>query len=105
MNLEQLIKEQANFETNLKNTDYTFIGPENQSLLESFMKNVNLFAPMKGFPRKLKDFLENKDAILKAISLLPHDTALRIYVVFDKQDNILFHSTIKEYCERLKIKY
>lgn len=105
MNLEQLIEEQAKFEPYLNDTDYTFIGPINQNLFESYMKNTNLIAPMKGFPRKIKDFLSNKDAILKAIALLPPQTELRIYVIIDKSNDILFHSTIEEYCERQNIKY
>lgn len=105
MNLEQLIEEQAKFEPYLKDTDYTFIGPVNQNLFEPFMKNANLIAPMKGFPRKIKDFLSNKDAILKAIALLPPQTELRIYVITDRSNDILFHSTIEEYCKRQNIKY
>jgi len=105
MNIENLTEEQSKFEPYLINTDYTFIGPVDQNLFEPFMKNVNLFAPMKGYHRKIKDFMSDKNAVNKALALLPVGTELRIYTIINKSENILFHSTIEEYCETMKISY
>ncbi|WP_123962581.1 hypothetical protein [Chryseobacterium sp. 5_R23647] len=105
MSLENLIEEQSKFDSYLKNSDYTFIGPVNQNLFEPFFKNVNMIAPMRGFPRKIKDFMSNRDAVLKVLSQLPNEEELRIYVIIDRSDDILFHSTIEEYCERFNIQY
>ncbi|SIS68781.1 hypothetical protein SAMN05421789_104217 [Kaistella chaponensis] len=105
MNIENLIEEQSKFEPYLKDTDYTFIGPVDQNLFEPFMKNANLIAPIKGYSRKIKDFMSDKSAVSTALALLPIGTELRIYVIIDKSEDILFHSTIEEYCERMKITY
>lgn len=104
--LQELIELQERFEPFLRKQDYTYIGPVDQSFSEGFMKNVNSFAPVKGFSRKFSHFLGDKNAIQKAIAFLPPNTQLRIFVINgDYEDSILFHDTIEHYCESYNIDF
>jgi hypothetical protein len=103
MSLNELIELQAKLEPCLLLDDYSFIGPENQNLLNQFTNRVNDFAPIVSFNRELRHFLGNKEAVLAALPYLPHGTELRIYVINGKVDNVLLHDTIESYCKRNNI--
>jgi hypothetical protein len=51
--LEKLIQIQNRFQTLLRDQDYTFIGPEEHNLLESFMRRANELAPVVDINREL----------------------------------------------------
>ena len=103
MSLKEVIELQAKLEPYLLPDDYSFIGPENQNLLNQFTNRVNDFAPIVSFNREFRDFLGNKQAVSAALPYLPHGTKLRIYVINGEGDNILLHDTVESYCKRNNI--
>ena len=103
--LKELINLQERFQPYLLNDDYTFIGPANQDLLEPFMKTANNLAPIVEFERKFEHFLGNKEAAITALSVLPPNTQLRIYVIHNRSESMLLHDTIEGYCKENKINF
>lgn len=103
--LEELIQLQNRFQPFLRNRDYTFIGPEDQSLLEPFMRRANDLAPIVSIAREIRHFLNNREAAIQALGALPADTQLRIYVVDGRSDDILLLDTIENYCANNKIEF
>lgn len=103
--LEELITEEKKFQPYLLNKDYTFIGPTDQSLFESFIKNANKFAPTVSILRSIHHVLSHKESVRKAINFLPPGTLLRIFVVTPTSGNILLHSDIENYCRKNNINY
>lgn len=105
MTLDELIEIQKRFQPYLLNQDYTFIGPDNGNLLEPFMQRANEIAPVVGLIRETKHILGNQEATLKALSIFPDDTKLRVYIVNGKSDAYLLHSTIEDYCADNNIEF
>jgi hypothetical protein len=103
--LEELIQLQERFQPFLRNRDYTFIGPEDQSLFEPFMNRANDLAPIVGIIRESRHFLNNKTTAIQALDVLPEDAQLRIYVVDGSIENVLLHDTIENYCKRHDIEF
>ncbi|CAA9203746.1 hypothetical protein FLA105534_04928 [Flavobacterium bizetiae] len=102
---EEVFELEKRFQPYLLKNDYTFVGPKDQSLLEPFIKNVNMIAPVVAFSRELRHALDNKQAIRKACNLLPQGTKLRVYVIIDNKHGILAHGEIEEYCRQNKIDF
>ena len=102
---EKVFELEERFKPYLLNKDYTFVGPVDQRLLEPFIKNANLIAPVVAISRDLRHALGNKQAIRKACSLLPIGTELRVYIVVENKYNILAHEDIEHYCKRNKIDF
>lgn len=103
--LKELIQLQDRFQPFLRNRDYTFIGPEDQSLLEPFMRRANDLAPIVSFNRELRHFLNNRAAAIQALEVLPANTPLRIYVVDGTTEDFLFHDTLENYCANHNIEF
>ncbi|MCV2486960.1 hypothetical protein OD917_18660 [Flavobacterium sp. SH_e] len=102
---EKVFKLEQRFQPYLLNNDYTFVGPENQNLLESFVQNANVIAPVVAISRELRHALGNKEATLQACRLLPVGTPLRVYIVIENDYDMLVHADIEEYCKRNKIDF
>lgn len=103
--INELIEIENKFQKYLKPKDYTFIGPSEIDLLETFIKNVNMIAPSNIFNSSLHKSLSNKVAVLNALKSLPNNIECRIYVIVASNEQFLIHSTIEEYCDRFKIDY
>jgi hypothetical protein len=103
--LEELIQLQERFQPFLINYDFTFIGPEDPSLLEPFMSRANDLAPLVSINRELRHFLNNRKAAIQALGVLPLNTQLRIYVVDGNFDDMLIHTTIENYCANINIEF
>lgn len=102
---EEVFELEERFQPYLLNNDYTFVGPVDQHLLEPFVENANMIAPVVAISRELRHALGNKDATLRACRLLPAGTPLRVYIVIENDYDILAHSDIEEYCRRNKIDF
>lgn len=102
---KELIQIQDRFQPLLRDQDYSFIGPEDQGLLEAFMRRANELAPVVDISRELRHFLDNKETAIQALDVLPADTKLRIYVVSGRVDEMLFHHTIENYCKEHNIDF
>jgi hypothetical protein len=96
--LDELIELEDRLKPKLLRKDYTFIGPQDQGLLGPFIRTANEIAPIVAISRELRHVLGNRNAVLKAISMLPPGTKLRIYVV-DGRSSDLFHDTVEDYCK------
>lgn len=98
--LQELKAIQDRFEPLLQEGYYTFIGPVDQKLFASFMRQVNDIAPVVANSRELHHFMGNKQAVELALQLYPPNLPLRIYVVNVTEQPILLHDTIEGYCKR-----
>ena len=103
--LEKLIQLQDRFQPFLKDRDYSFIGPVDQSLLEPFMRRANDLAPIVSINREVRHFLSHRAATLQALDIFPTKTQLRIYIVDGRSDDILLHDTIENYCTKHNIEF
>lgn len=103
--MEELITLEDRFQPFLQNNDYTFIGPLNADLMEGFMRNVNMLAPVVGTSRTIHHAMSHQPAVRQSLLSLPVDTDLRIYVVVRENDSFLIHATIEDYCERFNIDF
>ncbi|WP_341839428.1 hypothetical protein [Chitinophaga caseinilytica] len=102
--LQQLQDQADNLQHHLKKGDYSFIGPQDQRLFETFMRRANDIAPSNPFDHSIHDVLSNKQATLAALKALPAGTPLRIYVVTPTHDDsVLPFSTIEDYCSNHNI--
>jgi len=102
--LEDLIKEEEEFQNYLADNYYTFIGPVDQNLMEEFLRTANELAPIQGFSRRLYHVLTHKPSVLHACHSLPRNTEFRIYVTEISDLPMLLHSTTEEYCKKHDIK-
>ncbi|WP_405266291.1 hypothetical protein [Cellulophaga sp. Ld12] len=102
--MEDLIELEERFQPFLQSNDYTFIGPMDMALMENFMRQVNLSAPVIGLGRTIHDALSHKPSVHSTLLTLPLNTALRIYVVINEGNNLI-HATIEDYCERFGLDF
>lgn len=103
---EEVFELEHRFQPFLLGNDYTFVGPEDKNLLmQTFVSNANLIAPIVTFSRTIHHALSNKEATLKACHMLPAETQLRVYVVVSNGHTTLMHASIEEYCRRNKIDF
>lgn len=103
--LQQLLNTQARLEQHLLPGYYTFIGPVEQNLMQPFMRRANDIAPVVAFSRSIHDVLSNKQAIQRALEILPANEPLRIFVVQRHKSDVLLHDTIEGYCEKNNINF
>ncbi len=99
--LEQLIEKQQRFTPFLKLNDYTYIGPTDENLHRPFLRAVTQFGTARFFDYSLHTSLSNTTTVSKALEVLPPGTPLGVFVVNNegKWTGILYHSTLKEYCD------
>lgn len=105
MNNENLFEIEEKFQPFLLNNDYTFIGPVDTLYLTEFYKYVNKIAPKIAISRLIHHSLSNKSAIKKAISILPQNIELKIYVVISNGKRDLIHTSIEDYCRRNNLNF
>ena len=106
--LQQLIEREERFQPHLLNDDYTFIGPADQNLFNSFMHRANDIAPVVSFSRSVHDALSNKAATRQALASLPLGAPVRIFVIqrtSGNYDNMLLHDTVEGYCQKININF
>lgn len=106
--LEQLIELEERFQPYLLNDDYTFIGPADQNLFNSFMRRANDIAPVVSFSRSIHDALSDKDAIRQGLASLPAGAPVRIFVIqrtSGRYDSMLLHDTVEGYCQKNNIDF
>ena len=103
--MEELITLEDRFQPFLQNNDYTFIGPVDAELMDGFMKNVNMLAPVVSSSRTIHHALSHQQSVRSSLPSLPANTPLRIYVVIRENDVFLIHATIEDYCERFGIDF
>lgn len=103
--LEEIILEEQNFQRYLLANHYSFIGPDNPNLFESFIQHSNLIAPNFGLGGTIHNVLSHKNTTITALEILPQNTQLRVYIIIPNSSQILFHSSIPEYCNQNNIVY
>jgi hypothetical protein len=95
-----IFKAEAALQPYLNEGCYSFIGPENEDLLGnfiSFINNVVSDYDVKAIYYKLL----NKNAIKEALSLLPKNEKLTIYVVEGSAPYGAVYSKANDYCKKL----
>lgn len=103
--LENLLKQEEEFQPYLLPKDYSFIGPVNQNLLEQFIKVASRFTPAISITKSVHHVLSNKRAVRKVLNILPPRIPIKIYAVTSTGRSLLVHSDIKTYCIQNNIEY
>ena len=96
--LENLFKQEEEFQSYLLPKDYSFIGPVNQNLLEQFIKVASIFTPAISITKSIHHVLSNKMAVRKALNFRPQGILVKIYAVTSTGRSLLVHADIKTYC-------
>ncbi|HCC94989.1 MAG TPA: hypothetical protein DEQ26_11835 [Flavobacteriaceae bacterium] len=85
-----------NLQLNLKENHYSFIGPKDESIFENFIKTANQLSN-KALFGNVHNVLKDSEATEKALEILGI-TQKRIYVVIP-HPQMIFHSTVEDYCK------
>lgn len=105
--LNELTALEERFRPYLKDNDYTFIGPVDDMLFPDFIRAVAQFAKGSVFGHSLHKALNDRNAINKALQLVPLGSELDIYVVArgKNDNNVLSHTTIDDYCSKYSLPF
>ena len=98
--LQKLLDAQERLQPHLLPGYYSFIGPANEDYFEPFMRTANNIAPVDVFNNSIHHVLSNKQAVGKALSILPSNEPLRIYVVNNNYEDKVIHDTVEGYCQQ-----
>lgn len=103
--LDELIKEEEEFQKHLLPGHYTLIASTDLLSNRSFLLAVNDCAPVVAISRTVHHALSNKDCVHKVLRTLSANISLEIFIITPdaRGDYILLHDGLESYCQKNNI--